>query len=127
MAPSQPSPRPQITAPATDSPETTKGTAAGWDYDTSVLYSEVRVKDELLSGFPLYSQIMPLLDSGVINPFGPTTDPNALAAAKATEFLGEDISTKTSLASLSGTASRQLVALPAGPLAGAIGLELRRE
>ena len=77
-----------------------KGTAAGWDYDTSVLYSEVRVKDELLSGYPLYSQIMPLLDSGVINPFGPTTDPNALAAAKATEFLGEDISTKTSLASL---------------------------
>ena len=56
-----------------------RGTASGWDYDTSVLYSEVRVKDELLSGFPLYSQIMPLLDSGVINPFGPTTDPNALA------------------------------------------------
>jgi len=104
-----------------------KGTASGWDYDTSVLYSEVRVKDELLTGFPLYSQIMPLLDSGVINPFGPTTDPNALATAKATEFRGEDISTKTSLTSLSGTASRSLLTLPAGPLAGAIGLELRRE
>jgi len=104
-----------------------KGTASGWDYDTSLLYSEVRVKDELLTGYPLYSQIMPLLDSGVINPFGPTTDPNALAAAKATEFRGEDISTKTSLASLSGTVSRQLVTLPAGPLAGALGLELRRE
>jgi iron complex outermembrane receptor protein len=104
-----------------------KGTASGWDYDTSVLYSEVRVKDELLTGFPLYSQIMPLLDSGVINPFGPTTDPNALAAAKATEFTGEDISTKTSLTSLSGTASRKLIDLPAGPLAGALGLEVRRE
>jgi len=104
-----------------------KGTASGWDYDTSVLYSEVRVKDELLSGFPLYSQIMPLLDTGVIDPFGPTTDPNALAAAKATEFLGDDISTKTSLTSLNGTVSRKLLSLPAGPLAGALGLELRRE
>jgi iron complex outermembrane receptor protein len=104
-----------------------KGTAHGWDYDTSVLYSEVRVKDELLSGFPQYSKIMPLLDSGVINPFGPTTDPTALAAAKATEFVGEDISTKTSLTSLSGTASRELVALPGGSMAGAVGLELRRE
>jgi iron complex outermembrane recepter protein len=104
-----------------------KGTASGWDYDTSVLYSEVKVKDELLSGYPLYSQIMPLLDSGVINPFGPTTDTNALAAAKATEFTGQDISTKTSLASLNGTVSRQLITLPAGPLAGALGLELRRE
>ncbi|MEA3182828.1 MAG: iron complex outerrane recepter protein [Gammaproteobacteria bacterium] len=104
-----------------------KGTAAGWDYDTSAMYSEVRVKDNLESGYPLYSKIMPLLDSGVINPFGPTTDPAALAAAKATEFVGQDLETKTSLASLAGTASRRLVTLPAGPLAGAIGLELRRE
>ena len=104
-----------------------KGTVAGWDYDTSALYSEVRVKEDLESGYPLYSRIMPLLDSGVINPFGPTTDPAALAAAKATEFVGQDYSTKTSLASLSGTASRHLVTLPAGPLAGAVGVELRRE
>lgn len=104
-----------------------KGTAGGWDYDTSVLYTEVRVKDDLESGYALYSQIMPLLDSGVINPFGPTTDPAALAAAKATEFVGQDFSTRTSLASLNGTASRRLVTLPAGPLAGAVGVELRRE
>jgi iron complex outermembrane receptor protein len=104
-----------------------KGTAAGWDYDTSVLYSEVRVKENLESGFPLYSQIMPLLDSGTINPFGPTTDPAALAAAKATEFVGQDFSSKTSVTSLGGTASRKLLTLPAGPLSGAVGAELRRE
>ena len=104
-----------------------KGTAAGWDYDTSVLYSEVRVKENLESGYPLYSQIMPLLDSGSINPFGPTNDPAALAAARATEFVGQDFSSKTSITSLSGTASRALLTLPAGPLSGAIGAELRRE
>jgi iron complex outermembrane receptor protein len=104
-----------------------KGIFDGWDYDTSALYSEVSVKDDLESGFPLFSKIMPLLDSGVINPFGPTTDPAALAAAKATEFVGQDLSSKTSLASLGGTISRPLLTLPAGPLAGALGLEVRRE
>jgi iron complex outermembrane receptor protein len=104
-----------------------KGSAAGWDYDASLLYGEVKVKEDLESGYPLYSKIMPLLDSGTINPFGPTTDPNALAAAKSTEFIGQDFSSRTSITSLGATGSRQLAALPAGPLSAAVGAELRRE
>jgi iron complex outermembrane recepter protein len=104
-----------------------KGELAGWDFDTAVLYSEVKVKEDLKSGFPLYSKIMPLLDGGSINPFGPTTDPAALAAAKATEFVGQDWSSKTSLTSLSGTASRTLLDLPGGEMKGAVGAEVRRE
>ncbi|MEO7206159.1 MAG: TonB-dependent receptor [Steroidobacteraceae bacterium] len=104
-----------------------KGNLAGWDFDTAVLYSEVKVKEDLKSGFPLYSKIMPLLDGGTINPFGATTDPAALAAAKATEFVGEDFSSKTSLASLAGTASRALFDLPGGEMKGAVGAEVRRE
>src|SRR5262249_48597724 len=93
-----------------------KGTLGGWDFDTSILYSAVQVKEELLSGYPQYSLIMPLLDSGTINPFGATTDPSALAAAQATEFRGQDFSSRTSITSLGGTASRQLFHLPAAPL-----------
>jgi iron complex outermembrane recepter protein len=104
-----------------------KGNLLGWDFDTSLLYSEVKVKEDLKSGFPLYSEIMPILDSGIINPFGPTTDPSALAAAKGAEFVGQDWSSKTSLASLSGSASRAFFDLPGGPLSGAIGAEIRRE
>ncbi len=104
-----------------------KGNLAGWDFDTAILYSEVKVKEDLKSGFPLYSKIMPLLDSGTINPFGATTDPAALAAAKATEFVGQDFSSKTSLASLAGTASRALFDLPGGEMKGAVGAEVRRE
>src|SRR5882757_8333515 len=104
-----------------------KGTLLGWDFDTSVLYSEVKVKEDLKSGFPLYSKIMPLLDQGNINPFGPTTDPAALAAAKGAEFVGQDWSSKTSLASLSGSASRGLFDLPGGEAKGAVGAEVRRE
>jgi iron complex outermembrane receptor protein len=104
-----------------------KGNLAGWDFDTAVLYSEVKVKEDLKSGFPLYSKIMPLLDTGTINPFGATSDPAALAAAKAAEFVGQDFSSKTSLASLSGTASRALFNLPGGEMKGAVGAEIRRE
>jgi len=104
-----------------------KGSAAGWDYDTSILYSEVKVHEDLLSGYPLYSKIMPLLDQGTINPFGATSDPSALAAAKATEFTGQDFESHTSITSLAGKATRELYMLPYGPLSMAAGVELRRE
>jgi len=104
-----------------------KGNLAGWDFDTAILYSEVKVKEDLKSGFPLYSKIMPVLDTGTINPFGATTDPAALAAAKAAEFVGQDWNSKTSLTSLAGTASRALFDLPGGEMKGAVGAELRRE
>jgi iron complex outermembrane recepter protein len=104
-----------------------KGNLLGWDYDGGLLYSEVKVHENLLSGYPQYSLIMPLLDTGTINPFGPTTDPAALAAAKATEFVGQDFASKTSITSLNGTASRALFALPGGDLTGAVGAEIRRE
>jgi iron complex outermembrane recepter protein len=104
-----------------------KGSAAGWDYDVSILYSEVKVHEDLESGYPLYSKIMPLLDGGTINPFGATTDPTALAAAKAAEFVGQSFNSKTSLTSLGGSASRQIATFSTGPLNAAVGAELRRE
>ena len=104
-----------------------KGDIAGWDYDASLLYSEVQVTENLETGYPLYSKIMPLLDQGNINPFGPTTDPNALTAAQGALFTGVDFKSKTSISSLNGHVSRQLADLPAGPLSAAAGAEVRRE
>ncbi|HEY6927340.1 MAG TPA: TonB-dependent receptor [Steroidobacteraceae bacterium] len=104
-----------------------KGDSGGWDYDASLLYSQIQVTENLESGYPLYSKIMPLLDQGNINPFGPTSDPNALAAAQDAVFRGQDFKSKTSVTSLNGRISRELVQLPAGPLAAAAGGELRRE
>jgi iron complex outermembrane recepter protein len=104
-----------------------KGDTAGWDYDSWFLYNQVKVTEDLEHGYALYSEIMPLLDSGVINPFGPTTDPNALAQANAATFVGQDFQSKTSLTSLNGRISRDLLTLPAGPLSAAAGAEVRRE
>jgi iron complex outermembrane receptor protein len=104
-----------------------RGSAAGWDYDTGLLYSQNKVKELLETGFPQYSKILPLLDTGVINPFGPTTDPQALAAARAAEFVGAVYNSRTSVTSLNATASRELMQLPAGALSLALGAEYRHE
>jgi iron complex outermembrane receptor protein len=104
-----------------------KGEAAGWSYNGSALYSSVNVSEDLESGYALYSKMMPLLDSGVINPFGATADPAALAAASGAEFYGQDFSSKTSLSALDGSASRVLTRLPGGPLSMAAGAEVRRD
>ncbi|HEV7817201.1 MAG TPA: TonB-dependent receptor [Janthinobacterium sp.] len=104
-----------------------RGTAAGWDYDTGFLYSESKVKEDLYTGFAEYSKILPILDSGIINPFGATTDPAALAAAQGAEFVGTVFRSKTSIASVNATASRELMTLPAGPLSVAVGAEFRKE
>jgi iron complex outermembrane receptor protein len=104
-----------------------KGNAYGWDYDTGFLYSESLVHEDLLAGYAEYSEIMPLLDSGVINPFGPTNNPAALAQANADTFTGQDFDSKTSVTSLNGTASRTFFAVPAGNVTGAVGVEIRRE
>lgn len=104
-----------------------KGHAVGWHYNASILFGQVALYDNLESGWPLYSKIMPLLDSGVINPFGPTQDANALAQAKSDEFIGQDYSSKTSLTSLDASATRKIAQLPTGPVRLAVGAELRRE
>lgn len=104
-----------------------KGNAFGWDFDTGLLYSEVKVHEDLLTGYALYSKLLPILDQGKINPFGATADPTALAAAQTADFVGQDYQSKTSITSLNGTASRAFFTLPGGDLTGAIGAEVRRE
>jgi len=104
-----------------------QGNEAGFDYNAYVLFSTVEVFDDLDHGFALYSKIMPLLDTGDINPFGPTTDPTALAAAQQDAFYGTDYHTRTSLASADFTVSRTLFQTPWGPFAAAVGGEVRRE
>jgi iron complex outermembrane receptor protein len=103
-----------------------KGMAAGWDFDAAALYTESKVREEVNAGFPLNSLIMPLLNSGNVNPFGPST-PEVEAQVRATQFTGESYRIKSSLTSLAARASKELMQLPAGPLGVAFGVEARRE
>jgi len=103
-----------------------KGTLAGWDVDSAFLYSGSDIKENVNGGYPLYTRILPLLNSGVVNPFGPNT-----AAVQqqldATQFYGTALHYKTSITSIGAKGSRDVFALPGGSAAVAIGAEYRRE
>jgi iron complex outermembrane receptor protein len=98
-----------------------RGNAAGWDYDGALLFSQSKATSNLVSGYPLTSAFLELLDTGTINPFGPTTDPTALAAANAAQFRGAVYSSKTSSTGFDAKASRDLFPLQGGPMGMAIG------
>jgi len=104
-----------------------KGTAMGWEYDTGLLYSENKLSNNLNQGWALTDKYLNLINTGVINPFGPTTDPAAQAAAMASNYVGNFSTNTTSVSSLDAKASRDLYQLPAGMASLAIGGEVRKE
>ena len=103
-----------------------KGTAIGWDFDANVLYTESKVREQVNGGYPSLSQILPLLNSGNVNLFGPNSQA-IQDQALATNFKGDAFKVKSSLTSVSGKGSRDIFQLPAGPLGFAIGFEGRKE
>lgn len=103
-----------------------QGDVGAWNFDVALMYSETKLKEDYHNGAPSYERILPLLNSGQVNFFGENT-PEILAQIDATQFRGEAYSTKTSLQSITASATRELVDLPAGPLALAFGAEFRQE
>lgn len=104
-----------------------KGTAAGWDFDAGFLYSQTQLLEYDNNGYPAYSKILPLLNSGQVNFFGPTTDPTVLAAAQAANYNGTAYETKTTIEEFEASGSREIVTLPGGPLALAVDATIRKE
>ena len=103
-----------------------KGAAMGWDFDAAALYSESRVSEVDNDGYPALSQIMPLLNSGTVDFFGPNTAAID-TALRASNFTGDAFSIKSSLTSLAAHGSRDVFTLPAGPVGLAVGFEGRKE
>ena len=103
-----------------------KGTLAGWDYDAGFLYTQTKTTEHDNGGIALYTKLLPLLNSGQVNFFGPNT-PAVDAQLQATNFIGDAYSVKSSFESFQAKASRDLWQLPSGPLAVALGGEFRKE
>jgi iron complex outermembrane receptor protein len=103
-----------------------KGSTAGWDWDASLLYSKNRVKESLIDGYPQYSRLLPLINSGVINPFG-DSGPTGDALLKGANYHGAAFDSKTEIEEVDLKASRELFSLPAGPVQIAFGGDVRRE
>lgn len=104
-----------------------EGNAAGFDYNAYLLFSSVGLAEDLDAGYGLYSKLMPVLDTGLVNPFGPQPNGAETAAIQGAGFFGQDFRTRTSLSSADFTVSRELFQTPWGPFAAALGGEVRRE
>ena len=103
-----------------------KGAAVGWDFDLAGLYSESKVREQVNSGFPSQSQILPILNSGNVNFFGPNSAA-VDAQLLATGFTGNAFNIKSQLESIAGRASRDVGQAWGGPIGVAIGAEGRKE
>jgi len=103
-----------------------KGSVGSWDVDASYNYSQGKTTEHLNGGFPLYSQVLPLLNGGTVNLFGPNSDAVA-QAVKATNFVGDTFTGKSTNEGFTAKASSEVWQLPNGPLALALGAEYRKE
>lgn len=103
-----------------------EGDIGEWNFDVALMHSETELEEIYHNGAPAYSRILPLLNTGQVNFFGPNTQ-EVLDLVDATQFRGEAYSTKTSISSIAASATRNLADLAAGPLALAFGAELRQE
>ncbi|MGZ5065468.1 MAG: TonB-dependent receptor plug domain-containing protein [Usitatibacter sp.] len=103
-----------------------RGSWGNWDVDLSGNYSEGTLKNVLNGGYPLNSKIVPLLNSGRVNLFGPNT-PDIVQEVQATNFTGQTTDSKSTNQGIQGKISGEIYQMAAGPLALAVGAEGRKE
>jgi iron complex outermembrane recepter protein len=103
-----------------------EGNIAGWDYDGALNYNQSTVDTVYAGSNARESALIPLLNSGVVNPFGSNAQTviDALAATEVNRTLRTG---KASLTSLDFHVSKEVHRLPAGPVAVAAGVDARRE
>jgi iron complex outermembrane recepter protein len=103
-----------------------RGVASEWEWETALLRSQSKVRQQVNDGFPANSLILPILNSGRVNFFGPNT-PDVAAELRATNFTGDAFKVTSTLTSVSAKASREFGALAGGKIGLALGAEVRRE
>jgi iron complex outermembrane recepter protein len=99
-----------------------KGTAWNWDWDGSFNYSQNTNKEKPVGGFYLYTQIVPFLNTGVVNLFGPNTQ-DITNQVHALQYTDEAFHAKLRGYGIDLKGSGDIYKLPAGPVALALGLQ----
>ena len=103
-----------------------KGTAWNWDFDGSFNYGQNTIKEQSNGGFFRYTQIVPLLNTGVVNLFGPTSAASQ-AAVDALKFTDQALSGKLNGYGVDLKGSTDIYKMDAGPLALALGMQAGHE
>ena len=108
-----------------------EGIIAGWDYKLGFSTAKSESNTVLGDGNMYVDKINVAVRSGLINPFllpGQTQTPEALALIDAAKATGLALfGGRATAKQLDGNFSREVMALPAGPMAVAVGFDLRKE
>jgi iron complex outermembrane receptor protein len=102
------------------------GTMGSWDVNASYLYMTSTLTESTAGGFPQYTKILPLLNSGTVDPFGFNSS-DIKSQILAANYNGQTYENETGLQSLQLSGSTALTTLPGGPLTMAVGGEWRQE
>jgi len=107
-----------------------EGLLAGWDYSANYLWSNSKITNEFLNGYPstqlLRNGVRGLSGAPYLNPFGAQTAAGQ-AYLDSIEILGEIQSGEGTLQSVTAVAGRQFGNLPGGPMSIGLGAEFRKE
>jgi iron complex outermembrane receptor protein len=103
-----------------------KGQAWNWDWEASGVFNQGTTEQKLNGGFPLRSQIVPLIDSGRVNVFGPNTQA-ITDEVRRTNFVGTVFEGKAKSSYFDAKASGELFSMPAGMAALAVGVQVGTE
>ncbi len=104
-----------------------RGTALGWDYDAGLLYNQNKIKTSLVQGWSDTDKVLRIYNSGLVNPFGDTTDAAALASVADANYNGLWNTITTKITGVDAKASREIYKLDAGSVGLAVGAEFRKE
>jgi iron complex outermembrane recepter protein len=108
-----------------------EGVVAGWDYKLGLSRGQSKAETVLGDGNLYEAAFRAAMETGLINPFllpGQTQTPQALALIESTKAIGAKLyGGKATVTQVDGTVSGELFKLPAGPLAAALGFDVRKE
>jgi iron complex outermembrane recepter protein len=103
-----------------------EGSLSGWDYKVGLMKATSKASEDFLTGNFSDTQLVRVLKTGNVNPFGPN-DAVGLALLKEAELKGNNRASKTTLDAFDLSLSRELFSLPGGKAAMAAGLDIRQE
>ncbi len=103
-----------------------KGAWNNWDLDFNGFYGEGKTTSHTNNGFVHELAIQSLLNSGVVNVFGPNT-PAVSALVEPLQFREDSLKGTSKNYGVQGKASSDIYNLPAGPLGLAVGFDARKE
>jgi iron complex outermembrane receptor protein len=103
-----------------------KGSWRNWDWDASAFYAEGTTTQHINGSFQDLTKLLPILNSGVVNFFGPNT-PDIVALERTANFVGDVFKGTSKNYGAQVKTSGEIYKLPAGMMALAVGVQAGKD